>query len=220
VSDADFDAAQAVLAESIPGIAPDAVPRTDAGQKMYNVTVALAYDDDDQVVGAALTCRAQIAVQSMMLRADPFGFAEVLDKHSELDLLAVRPSGRGKGVGGALIEFLEARLVAAGVQVWFGNAIPELDVEGLRRFYKRHGFIVGAPGAPLGQLLGKSWTGPTSPPTAFYFHKALGAQATSSGDAEALANPVVLGSAPIPRVLPPDPNKARRPKKPKKKRRR
>lgn len=144
ISDSDFEAAQTVLAESIPGIAPDAVPRTEFGQQMYNVTVALAYDDDDQVVGAALTCRAQIAVQSMMLRGDPFGFKDVLDKHSELDLLAVRPAERGKGVGGALLEFLEAHLIAAGVQVWFGNATSELDVASLRRFYERHGFTVSA----------------------------------------------------------------------------
>lgn len=210
-TDRELGAVQRLLEAAIPGIAPDAVPRTSWGQKNFDVTVAQYMNDEDELVGAALTCRAQVAVSSMMM-GDPLGYAPVLDRHSELDLIAVRPEARGQGIGSAMIDFLEQRLVAANVKVWFGNVTSGQDVDRLRSFYSQHGFTVGAPGAPLPPLLGKSWAAPflTAKP-AFYFHKVLGEARRSDGVA-----PTGVGDR---TVTPPDPKKARRPKKPKKKRR-
>lgn len=210
-TDRELGAVQRLLEAGIPGIAPDAVPRTSWGQKNFNVTVAQFFSDEDELVGAALTCRAQVAVSSMMM-GDPLGYAPVLDRHSELDLIAVRPDARGQGIGSALIDFLEQRLLAANVKVWFGNVTTGQDVDRLRSFYSRHGFTVGAPGAALPPLLGKSWTAPfRAPKPAFYFHKVLGE--VRRDDAVALSEEGKRT------VTPPDPKKARRPKKPKKRRR-
>lgn len=74
---AELAAAQALFEEGIPGIAPDAVPRTSWGQKNYDVTVAQFRGDDGELLGAALTCRAQAAVTSILM-GDPLGFAQYL----------------------------------------------------------------------------------------------------------------------------------------------
>lgn len=203
---AELGAAQALFEEAIPGIAPDAVPRTSWGQKNYDVTVAQFRGDDGELFGAALTCRAQAAVTSVLM-GDPLGFRSVLDQHSELDLIAVRPNSRSKGVGSALIEFLEERLVAAGVRVWFGNVTPGLDVDRLASFYGGLGFTVGEPGARLPRLLGKDWAPPLlAEKPAFYFYKTLGDDTTHPGLRHRVARP-------------PDPKKARRAGKSKKRKR-
>lgn len=210
-TDQELGAVQRRLEAAIPGIAPDAVPRTSWGQQNFDVTVAQFLNDQDELVGAALTCRAQVAVSSMMM-GDPLGVAPVLDRHSELDLIAVRPEARGQGIGSAMIDFLEQGLDAADVKVWFGNVTTGQDVEQLRSFYSRHGFTVGAPGAPLPPLLGKTWTAPfLAAKPAFYFYKVLGEARRDDGVA-----PIGVGKR---TVTPPDPKKARRPKKTKKKRR-
>jgi hypothetical protein len=97
------------------------------------------------VLGAGLTCRSQIAVASthMAIRST---YGPELDKHSELDLIAVRTDGHRPGVGTALTSFLEERLPAASVQVRFENSPGCIDVERLRASYTRLGFTVGKAG--------------------------------------------------------------------------
>ncbi len=206
-SDDELQKVRTLFAATFNDIAPDAVPYTAEGHSTYDVMVVQALDADGILQGAALTNRAQIAVQSMMM-GDPFGYASVIDKHRELDLLAVRPEARGSGIGAALLEFVEDRLSTKGIDVLFGNATSDLDIVKLRLFYERHGYTVHPSGQPLPTLLGKAWTHPMAPPAVFYFHKML-----NSGRI-----PTVGAGSPA--VVPPDPNKARRPKKPKKRKRR
>lgn len=159
-------------------IAPNAVPMTDM-DSMYAPLVA-QYSDSDSgaLLGAALTCRAQLPVGSMTLPPDAMppgmNYAPVLDKHSELDLMAVVPTARGRGIGTMLLSYLEHQLNAHGVRVWFGNATTDLDTARLRRFYCRRGFTVLDDGQPLPRLLGRQWHPPGAhPEVAFYFYKQL-----------------------------------------------
>ena len=202
-SDEELQAVRALFQATFSDIAPDAVPYTAEGHSTYDVMVVQALDADGLLQGAVMTNRAQIAVQSMMI-GDPLGYASVIDKHRELDLLAVRPDARGSGIGTKLLEFVEDRLAAAGIDVLFGNATSDLDISKLRLFYDQHGYTVHPSGDPLPKLLGKPWTHPMAPRAAFCFHKMLNAGAIP---------PVGPRS---PAVVPPDPHKARRPKKPKK----
>lgn len=210
-STAELDEAQALFENAIPGIAPDAVPRTSWGQQSYDATVAQYRSNDGELLGAALTCRAQVAVTSILV-GDPLGFRPVLDQHSELDLIAVRQDSRGRGVGSALLDFLERMLVDAGARVWFGNVTRTLEVDRLASFYDRHGFTIGELGAPLPRLLGKDWVPPgLAERPSFYFYKALGS--TTIGDLT--TDPDAAPGA----VRPPDPKKARRSGKSKKRKR-
>lgn len=204
-SDDELQAVRTLFEATFSDIAPDAVPYTAEGHSTYDVMVVQALDADGVLQGAAMTNRALIAVQSMMM-GDPLGYASVINKHRELDLLAVRPDSRGSGIGTQLLEFAEDRLSAAGIDVLFGNATSDLDIGELRHFYERLGYTVHPSGVPLPELLGKPWTHPMAPPAAFYFHKMLNSGPT----------PTVGPRSPV--VVPPDPHKARRPKKPKKRR--
>lgn len=148
--------------------------------------LVLRYDDPDtgQLIGGALTCRAQVAAMAQMtggrLPAQMFGrtgpmidFGSVMDLHNELDLMCVTPPARGRGVGAALLAYMEQNLRSRGVKVWFGNATPDLETDKLREFYGRHGFTVLADGQPLPPLLGRPWIAPTVDRPAFYFYKKL-----------------------------------------------
>jgi GNAT superfamily N-acetyltransferase len=142
--------------------------------RMYAPLILRCRDDETgELLGASLTCRAQVAAISLMAGGDPLGFGAVLDAHSELDLMAVRPDARGDGIGARLIEQMEQRLRARGVRVWFGNVTPNLNVEALTRFYARNGFNVCELGAPLPPLLGREWEPPNTAPPAFYFWRKL-----------------------------------------------
>lgn len=92
---------------------------------------------------------------------------------SELDLMAVHPDHRGKGVGRQMIEFLEPLLTARGVRTWFGNATADLDIDALRRFYTGVGFQVLEKGQALPPFGGQDWTMPFTEEPAFYFWKQL-----------------------------------------------
>ena len=79
-------------------IAPNAVPVT-AHDYLYNPLVLQFRDDATQhLVGAALTCRAQVAAGSVLITASGGQLppaedcTPVLDKHSELDLIGVVPT--------------------------------------------------------------------------------------------------------------------------------
>lgn len=155
-----------------------AVPPT-SSDHMYAPLVLRYHDPDTSALaGAALACRAQVAATAMLAGGRLPGnrdYRTVLDKHRELDLMCVAPAFRDRGIGGALLTAMREELAAQGVRVWFGNAIDGYDLDGLRRFYTRHGFTVLADGEPLPPLLGKDWTMPTvvAPAPRFYFYQRL-----------------------------------------------
>ncbi|MBO9523516.1 MAG: GNAT family N-acetyltransferase [Nocardioidaceae bacterium] len=160
------------LAEHIPGIAQTAVPAT-AMDSAYAPLVAAIRSEENTIVAAALTCRAQVAAGASMTGIGRQMFGTALDKHSELDLLAVAPQARGAGLGTALVNDLQGELVSNGVRVWFGNVTEDLEVDKLRGFYARLGFTVLGDGQPLPPLLGKQWVPPFAEMPAFFFYKLL-----------------------------------------------
>ena len=178
-TDDDRVAVRNYLAQYIDGIAHNAVPSL-KNDDFYSALVPWVRDESGDVLAAALTCRSQIAAGAAMLARrggsiPPAAthYLPVLDKHSELDLLAVRPDHRGDGLGSQLLEWMEVRLRSMGVRVWFGNVTKSLTIEDLRRFYARHGFSTTGPNEPLPPLLGRVWTPPNAEQPAFYFYKRL-----------------------------------------------
>ena len=160
------------LADHIPGIAPTAVPVT-AMVAAYTPLVPLIRGDDSQVVAAALTCRAKLAAGAAMTGMGAQTFGTALDRHSELDLLAVAKHARGNGLGTLLVNDLQDKLVEKGVRVWFGNVTEDLNVDQLRVFYTRLGFKVLDDRQPLPPLLGKQWVAPFAEMPVFFFYKLL-----------------------------------------------
>nr|WP_246391113.1 GNAT family N-acetyltransferase [Nocardioides soli] len=126
-----------------------------------------------------MTCRTQVAAGSVLASRqglpDRLGVLPLIDKHSELDLLAVDDSHRGLGYGSALLDHLESALAARGVRAWFGNVTVNLDAVSLRMFYRRHGFTVLPDFEPLPPLLGRKWHGPNLAAPQFWFYKRPGA---------------------------------------------
>jgi len=153
-----------------------AVPMTSEDDLYAPLIVRYTDQASGRLVAAALTCRSGMGAASATARRhnlpDP-GYASVMDKHSELDLMCVLPEWRGRGIGGQLIGYLEAELRERGVRAWFGNATKDLDLAALRAFYTRHGFTVLEDGQPLPPLLGKNWTSASTEPTGFYFYKVI-----------------------------------------------
>jgi len=167
------------LAEYIDDIAPNAVPKLQ-DDDLFKPLVPWVRNESGDIVAAALTCRSQVAAGAAALerRGGPIPTAAgrylpVLDKHNELDLLAVRPDHRGEGLGSRLLTWMENHLQSNGVRVWFGNVTPSLAVPELRRFYARHGFTTTNPTDGLPPLLGRIWVMPNAESPAFYFYKAL-----------------------------------------------
>ncbi|GAA2679836.1 MULTISPECIES: GNAT family N-acetyltransferase [Actinosynnema] len=158
-------------------IAATAVPMTDMDE-VYAPIVA-CYRENGRLVGAALTCRDQIVATALTAARYgmplPLGddYTTVKDKHSNLDLIAVLPEARDRGIGAELIAYLEERLRARGVRVWFGVATPDLELERLMKFYSAHGFVTLEPGQALPRLLGKEWQVPGDPHVGFGFYKQL-----------------------------------------------
>lgn len=160
------------LAEHIPGIASTAVPAT-AMDTAYAPLVPVVRDDGGQIVAAALSCRAQVAAGAAMTGMGLRMFGPALDRHSELDLIAVAEDARGNGLGTRLVNDMEAALVRRGVRVWFGNVTEGTDIAQLRKFYSGLGFTVLADGQPLPPLLGVQWVPPFAEPPVFFFYKLL-----------------------------------------------
>lgn len=171
VTDAQRALVQALFESMFRGIAPAAVPKV-KHDPLY-APLVLCYHDPGtgELAGAALTCRSQVAVSMTMMRRPEY--APVMDRHSELDLIAVVPAFQGRGIGGELIRAMEDRLRQRGVRSWFGNATKDLETAKLREFYTRHGFTVLPDGQPLPGLLGKSWALPTAEQPAFFFYKQI-----------------------------------------------
>lgn len=158
-------------------IDPDAVPMT-RYDDIYAPIVVADRDSSGVILGAALTCRSQVAASPLAaklrgLPAGPSDYTTVLSKHSELDLMSVVPEQRGQGVGSRLLKYLQRELISRGVKVWFGHITDDLEVERLRSFYKSHGFKLTDNGQPLPPLLGRSWVAPGTYPAACSFYKRL-----------------------------------------------
>ncbi|MEV6258395.1 GNAT family N-acetyltransferase [Nocardia sp. NPDC051911] len=159
-------------------IAPNAVPMTNVDD-LYAPIVLQYRDGAGQLQGGALTCRAQVAVGSVVAKkyGAPFphqdDYINVLDRHSELDLIKVAPDARGQGIGSQMLAYLEKQLRSRGVRVWFGNVTQDLDIERLRGFYTSHQFTVLDPGQPLPPFFGRRWVPPNTMPPAFFFYKKL-----------------------------------------------
>lgn len=86
-------------------IEPNAVPMT-CDDWVYKTIVAQYHEQaTGRLLGAALTCSHQLAAgaataATMNLPLPPHAdYASVLDRHSALDLLIVRPESRGRGIG-------------------------------------------------------------------------------------------------------------------------
>ncbi|MFG1795818.1 GNAT family N-acetyltransferase [Nocardia sp. NPDC049149] len=160
-------------------IDPNAVPMT-ALDGMYAPLVVQFRDDvTGRLLGAALSCRAQVAAGSTFMKArgvpleSEADYSGVLDRHSELDLMSVAPEARGQGIGSQMLMYMEEKLCRRGVRVWFGNATADLQTDRLRGFYTSHGFTVLGQGEPLPPFFGKRWISPNAVPPAFYFYKKL-----------------------------------------------
>lgn len=161
------------LADHIPGVQLTAVPQTGM-DGAYAPLVPVVRSKQGQIVAAALTCRAQLAARGSLIPALAVeDYTAVMNKHSELDLLAVAESAQGNGLGTSLVLDLEARLAKRGVRVWFGNVTSGTDAERLRSFYSKLGFTVLDDGQPLPPLLGKNWVPPGVEPPVFYFYKSI-----------------------------------------------
>lgn len=168
------DEVQQFLSENIGfDIAPNAIPLPES-DAMYGPLVAVARDDRE-LVGAALSCRAQVCASASMFgyRAPWGDYTVAKDRHSELDLMAVAPKVRSKGVGTELIRFLERDLRDRGVRFWFGNMTDDSDMRALVRFYERNGFTVLAKGESIPSFMGLTWTMPNAPVPERYFWKKL-----------------------------------------------
>ena len=146
---------------------------------LYDPVVAVyRANADGPILGAALTCRSQVAVGSVVAQRRGLAlpassdFTSVLGKHSELDLISVLPCARNRGIGSQLMSYLEQQLQSRGVRIWFGHVTSDLDNR-LRSFYTTHGFNVTDAGQPLPPLLGRNWMLPTIEPALFSFYKRI-----------------------------------------------
>lgn len=160
------------LAAHIPGIASTAVPAT-AMDAAYAPLVPVVRAEDGRILAAALTCRSQVAAAAAMTGRGEQLFGAALERHSELDLLAVAEDVRGQGLGTLLIKDMQERLVERGVRVWFGNVSVSSDADRLRGFYSTLGFKVLGNGQPLPPLLGKEWIPPFAELPAYFFYRRL-----------------------------------------------
>ena len=117
---------QALFSRIFVHIEENAVPAVEH-HSLYSALIPQIHDQDGRLIAAAMACRTQIAASAVLsTRAglpDPFVLLPLLDKHSELDLLAVDGAHRGRGFGTSLVEYLDAELVGRGVRMWFGNVI-------------------------------------------------------------------------------------------------
>lgn len=178
-SNDDRAEAQALFSRIFVDIEDNAVPRVEHDY-LYAPLVPLIRDKGGQVIAAAMTCRTQLAAAAIMAKKaglpDKFGILPLLDKHSELDLLAVDRDHRGQEYGSSLVTYLEEHLARRGVRTWFGNVTVNLDADRLRGFYRSHGFKIVPDFQPLPPLLGRNWVMPSAAMPQFYFYKRPGTQ--------------------------------------------
>lgn len=168
---------QALFSRVFVGIEDNAVPVVEHDY-LYAPLIPQIREESGRLIAAAMTCRTQIAASAIMASharlPDRFGVLPLLDKHSELDLIAVDRSHTGHGYGSSLIAYLDAKLASRGVRAWFGNVTTNLDVDRLRGFYRSHGFTVVPDFQPLPPLLGRNWVMPNAAVPQFYFYRRPG----------------------------------------------
>lgn len=168
---------QALFSHVFEGISEDAVPRVEHDY-LYAPLLPLIRNAEGSLLAAAMSCRTEVAAAAIMAHrgghGDPLGMLSLLDKHSELDLVAVQPSARGRGYGSRLVQWLDSELEHRGVRAWFGNVTSNLETDRLREFYRRHGFEIVPDFQPLPPLLGRSWMRRDAQVPQFYFYKRPG----------------------------------------------
>lgn len=156
-------------------IAADGVPMPDADW-MFG-TVALTVRDGDELIAGLMSCRSECAARALNAKK---GVDPRLDKmqrlaplHSELDLLAVVPKHRSRGIAARLVTEAEAVLLGQGVRFWFGCVTEDLEVARLREFYKSQGFRILPDGHRPPPFKGVEWVLPGATDAAFWFYKQL-----------------------------------------------
>lgn len=174
VTDEERQEVHALFDRTFKDIAPDGVPMANRNA-MYAPIIPTIRNGSGDLIAAAMSCRAQVAAAWTMLRPGVTrghnDYGAVLERHSELDLIAVEPSARGTGLGSQLVVHIEQILAQRGVRVWFGCATKDLEVPRLEEFYTRLGFKIVPGSQPLPEFLGKRWTLPLAEQPAFYFYK-------------------------------------------------
>lgn len=170
---------RALFAEFIPDIAETAVPVPNDDHH-YAPVVLQALDAADRPVGGVLACRPQIAVAAHMARAMPNSptavYTGLLDRVVFLDMIAVRPEHRNKGIASSMLAEVEERLRVRGATVLFGK-VTDGDAKALSAFYRGAGFTVLTDGQALPPFLGLEWTMPNEPAPRFWFYKKLAVRA-------------------------------------------
>lgn len=159
------------LKQHIAGIAPLAVPMTSM-DAAYTPLIPIVRDDQENVVAAALTCRGQLAAGAAQMGMGAKLYGSALNRHSELDLLAVAKDAR-QGLGTMLVEDMEQKFIERGVRVWFGNVTDDSNIDRLRKFYCERGFTALGDGQPLPPLLGREWVPPFAEHPVHFFYKLL-----------------------------------------------
>lgn len=166
--------AQALFEATVKDIAPTAVPAPEH-DGMFRTLLAQVRDEDGRLVAAAMSCEPMLTASLGMLAPEmlPAGLKKAVGQTSELDLIAVLPEHRCKGLGSRMIEFLEPLLIERGVRTWFGHSTDYLDIEALRRFYARHGFNIVPAGELLPPFHGQKWEAPLAKNAPLSFWKRL-----------------------------------------------
>lgn len=154
-------------------IAPNAVPLKEH-DSIFDPVIVIARGDAE-MVGAALSCRAQVCTSAAMFNyCAPYGnFSKAKDRHSELDIMAVSPAARDQGIGTQILTLVEHELLRRGVRFWFGNITSESNVPALVQFYERNGFAVLPAGEGLPPFMGLPWRMPHVAAPEHYFWKRL-----------------------------------------------
>jgi len=169
------------LEEHIHELPADAVPAS-CVDYMYNPRILAARDkSSNDIVGAALSCHPHTLAASIMMTHNEAmpqmpnlkGLERFTEKVSELDLMAVSPSHRRKGLGTQLVNALEYRLKSDGCKVWYGCSTDDLAVDELLKFYTKAGFRIATSTQGLPPLLGVQWDIATFEKATFHFYKRL-----------------------------------------------
>ncbi|WP_213816118.1 GNAT family N-acetyltransferase [Glaciihabitans sp. dw_435] len=148
--------------------------------KFFASTVLQAATPTGKIIGTIVTRRSPMAVAyytSVGQGLEPVDYELELERVSYLDIMAVAPGERRRGVGTALIAALEERLRAAGVKIWFGGIGNTPESVPVADYFQNRGFQVLAPGNLLPSFLGRRWTLPHSPQPRVWFYKQLKAAA-------------------------------------------
>lgn len=124
----------------------------DADQRvpfLHATVVLVAEHDHDGIVGAAVAYPPVAVIRQMVQQAGRLGIDPIKIVLGgalaivRIKALAVKPSMRRHGIGGALLQLCRQLYAHCGYLTVYGQMPP---TEGLDDFYRRHGFEVLAPG--------------------------------------------------------------------------